>query len=299
MARKRVAPGRTPADEHCLRRIFLLKLILGGKDEDIKSIIKELKEYKCKSPNLDHIKKDTELLSKAGWDFRLGSKILEDGQVVQAILSRGATFAFLWKDSETAGRLDQQVIKKGLLAKAIVNDMQAMENVKWAILGSGTSVHAVARELFERSKTIGIEGISTSNIFVLQEFIRQKPKIKIEITAGTLDWGTACLLRSHGSPYQEGSAAQIVVTSFSGLTKEGFHTIPVIDVVEKEQQLDPKSTSCRYILIPLEWDKIGRYHQLVKLPTDLTDRIHTLSTLTSRTTRSKRRLRLLSTGRRN
>jgi hypothetical protein len=280
MARRRAGVGRTSADEHCLRRLFLLKLILGGKDATVDAIIKELKQCKCRSFSLNHIASDTALLSKAGWLVHLGSKASDDGRLVPAVLSEGATFAFLWKNSEAAERLDKQVNTKSLLAKAIVDDIQEMKNVKWAILGSGTSVHAVARELFERCKIVGIEGISTSNIFVLQEYIRQKPLMTIEVTAGTLDWATACLLLPHGGTYQEGRAAEIVITGFSGLTKEGFHTRPLIDVGEKERQLGPNGTSCRYILIPLEWHKIGAYHRLVKFPTDLNNRPYTYTLYT-------------------
>ena len=266
--------GRTKADDHCLRRLFLLQQILGRKDAAIDIIIKELQKAKCTGLSLKHIRNDLGLLSKAGWLVHLGSKPLDRGQTIPAILSDGATFAFLWKDkeSEAAERLDKQTETKNMLAEALVGDMEEMKDVKWAILGSGTSVHAVAKVLFERSDTVGIEGISTANVFVLQEYIRQKPRMTIEITAGTLDWGTGCLLLPHGGTYQEGRAAEIVVTGFSGLTREGFHTRPIVDVNEKERQLNPEGEACRYILIPLEWSKIGAYHRCVKFPANVHER---------------------------
>lgn len=279
MARNGVKRGRPRSDDNSLRRLYLLKQILKGKDKTIDIIISELKKYQCMGVNLKQIEKDLKVLTKAGWPARLVEIQSKDSHLEQVVQFQEPSFAFQWEGSDAAKRMDQNVRIKTLLAKAVVNDLREMEDVKWAILGSGTTVHAVARELFLREEDIGIEGISTANIFVLQEYIRQYPlDITIEITSGTLNWETGCLLVPGGGTYQEGRNAEVAITSFSGLTNEGFHTKPFIDVMEKQRQLDPKNKACKYILIPLEWSKIGSYHRQVTFPEEINDRRYILYT---------------------
>jgi DeoR/GlpR family transcriptional regulator of sugar metabolism len=260
--------------------LHLLDMLLRGGDTTSGRLVRELQKRNCKGANLENLKRDVDLLRAAGWPIQLGQRRSEDGQLVEAVVFEGAAFAFHWEGSEAAERLNKGITTKSLLARAVVDDLQAMPNVKWAILGSGTTVHAVAEEIFQRGGASGLRGVSTASIFVLEEYIRQRPKsITIEMAPGTLHWDTACLLVPEGSKYHQGHEAEVVITGFSGLTEEGFHTNnPLEDVKEKQRQLDPEGSACKHVMIPLEWSKIGYHHTAVRFPQDLRDRIYHLYT---------------------
>lgn len=270
--------GRPRAEDRCVRVIHLLELILKGSDTPVEVLIQELLRRNCRRVTHKSIQEDTALLARAGWPVSLGNKRLDDGRTLPAVIFGGAPFTFLWDRSAAAKKLDEAVGVKGHLARAVVDDLGAMPGVRWAVLGSGTTVHAVAKEIFRRHDSVGIEGVSTANVLVLQEYICQKPKITIEITTGTFDWETACLLVPGGAVGEQGQHAQVLITSFSGLTQDGFQTKPFNDVEEKTRQLNPEGTSSNRVLIPLEWRKIGEHDRLVKFPEEIHDRVYVLYT---------------------
>ncbi len=272
--------GRPGQEENTLRLLALLNLILKGGDTAVERLIGDLQKHGHRGASAEHVEGDLDLLRKAGWPVKLDQKQSAEGQLVPTVVFDGAAFALHWESSEAARRLNKGMATKTLLARAVVDDLAAMGNVRWAILGSGTTVHAVAKEIFERHEKTGLKGVSTASMFVLEEYVRQKPRgITIEMPPGTLHWDTACLLVPEGNRYHQGHDAEVVITGFSGLTEEGFHTNnPVEDVKEKQRQLDPEGSACKRVMIPLEWSKIGDHHTPVKFPTDLRGRVYWLYT---------------------
>lgn len=176
----------------------------------------------------------------------------------------------LWKGTPIAKRLIKGVQSKQMLAKKVVDFLKEYgDDIYSIILGTGTTTNEVAKELLARIEELNIRGVYTTNLLVLREFILSKTKlhqeeIKVAMAPGILNVNTGSLLSDNGADYLNEFPVDAVITSFSGLSREGFSTNHLHDRSEGLMNLRPHKT-CKYVIIPIEWSKIGIWDIVVKL----------------------------------
>ena len=171
------------------------------------------------------------------------------------------------------GRLGKGKIEKQILANEVVAFLREKrekdeEKIQWLLLGTGTTIYEVTKKILANSGKLDVNHIYTTNLFVLHEFARQKTnplKIRVEMASGELMIDTVSLYDDKGIEHLQGLKADAVITSFGGLHKNEFHSgmHGNYEIAEKVMNLRPQS-QCKYVIIPMEWWKIGNRDQEVR-----------------------------------
>jgi len=237
-------------------QLSILGDLFNGRDLSIGNLIKE---YGYKDERT--AKSDIAKLRSIGIPISLQHNIVS----VTRLSENG-----LWKGTPIAKRLTSGVQPKQRLAREVVDFLKEYgDDIHSIILGTGTTTNEVAKELLARIEELNLRGVYTTNLLVLHEFILSKIKlgeegIKIAMAPGILNVNTGSLLSHNGADYLNELPVDAVITSFSGLSCEGFSMNYFHDRSEGLMNLRPHKT-CKYVIIPIEWSKIGIWDVVVKL----------------------------------
>lgn len=161
----------------------------------------------------------------------------------------------IWSDTEIGNRMGKSESKRKLAQRTYSFIMEHKDNIGTLVLGAGTTVHECAKELINHEAELPKMRFDTDNLLVLYEFICNKSnKLHLELPQGLLDWDRAALKGRGPVKYFQNLAADVVITSFSDMSfKQGFCTIDE----DSDKKLTNLHSDCRWIIIPIEWDKIG------------------------------------------
>jgi DeoR/GlpR family transcriptional regulator of sugar metabolism len=164
----------------------------------------------------------------------------------------------MWFDTKIGNRMGNPESKRKLAEKTFSFIKKHKDDIRILVLGTGTTVHECAKELINRENELHNMRIDTDNLLVLYEFICNRPnKLQLELPKGLLNLDRAALRGPDTIKHFQNLDAEAIITSFSDMSFEkGFCTIHD-DSEEKLANLRPKSNRCRWIIIPIEWDKIG------------------------------------------
>ena len=168
----------------------------------------------------------------------------------------------LWKGTLVGDRLIDSIQSKQRLAQEVVNFLlKKKDEIRRIILGSGTTMRVLTQQLLKSRTELAINNIFTANLLVLREFIANKitpeEKPQIHMTPGRLNIFTGSLYSDDGIKSLGSSPAQAVITSFDGLDYDEITTGQHHELSEKIMNLMPNNKKCRYVIIPMEWSKIG------------------------------------------
>lgn len=171
----------------------------------------------------------------------------------------------LWEDTDVGGRLRKEMGSKKRLAKKTVSFIEERKNdINTLMIGTGSSAYECTKEVLARKEDLRVTNIYTTSLLVLHAFaFYRHAQIRLEMIAGTLDYQTASLVGPEGVKYLSKRPVDAVITSFWGLSKRGFSTLYVYEIEEKRMNLCPHE-ECGYVIIPMEWCKIGLEALLVQ-----------------------------------
>lgn len=173
----------------------------------------------------------------------------------------------LCEGTPVANRLSGDEPTKQLLAKQMVHFLKSIKEkkIEKILVGTGVTCYETVKEIIIHNAELKIETIFTTNLLVLYEFMLRKPAdgIEIQMPPGIFNSPTFSLLNQECISYLQNIKAHAVITSFNGLTQEGFTTGKEQEVSEKIMNLLPHS-QCNYVLIPLELEKVGHEGKPVK-----------------------------------
>jgi DeoR/GlpR family transcriptional regulator of sugar metabolism len=168
----------------------------------------------------------------------------------------------LWEGTPIGDRLIRNVESKERLARRIVDFLyENGESIYRIILGSGTTMFEVTKEIIARRDQLGISNIYTTSLLVVREFVFHKmspvDKPNIHMAQGMLNVHTGSLFSERGVKDLRGLRVDAVITSFYGLFYDEITTGQFHERSEMIANLRPHE-KCKYVMIPLEWFKIGR-----------------------------------------
>jgi DeoR/GlpR family transcriptional regulator of sugar metabolism len=225
---------------------------------------KHIAQEILKNPNISV----NELISNVGKVLNIKSGITVKNEVeickdiLALILSMG--IYQLWKDTPFEDKLLKEAESKKRLANQLVNFIgENKRHINTLLLGTGTTVYEITKEILSREQELAIRKIYTTSLLVLHAFVLKKPKdIELEMVGGDLNDQTASLISQNGVSYLRKQPVDAVITSFWGLSEEGFSTAQDFEVDEKLMNLRP-NMKCNYIMIPMAWSKIGSTGRLI------------------------------------
>jgi DeoR/GlpR family transcriptional regulator of sugar metabolism len=242
--------GKKSGDEVSARNIMVLEQVCGEKNGvSFSALVRSLpKKYKVGENTL---RKNVEELC-----LKIPIIEIKDGKVH----TTPATLEKMWLGTSIGDRLIAPPGPKIALAKAVFSFVEQHKNqIGKLILGAGTTVHKCACELIKGASCLRNIRIHTANLLVFHEFIWHKPaNLYVESPNGELYLDKATLWRGDIAEYFKGVEAQAVITSFSDMSFEkGFCTVHH-DIEEKLANLKPNPETCKWVVIPIEWQKIAR-----------------------------------------
>ncbi len=150
--------------------------------------------------------------------------------------------------------------QKRRLAKATFAFVEKNKRlIKKIIAGTGSTVHECMHELLDREDKLDHMRIYTANLLVLHCSIYHKSKkFFVEVPNGELDLDRAALTGSHIADYFNGiEDVDAILTGFSDMSFDKGFCTEFLDKSSKLVDLRPKSKKCRWVIIPIEWSKIG------------------------------------------
>lgn len=180
-------------------------------------------------------------------------EIYEDAVCVPTVGIEG-----FWKDTQMGERL-RKWERKRKLAKVVFSLVKKNKNlIRKMVAGTGTTVRECVHELIHGQKDLENMRIYTPNLLVLHDFIRHKPdKLFVELPNGELDLERAALAGDKVADYLQELDIDAVITSFSDMSFEKGFCTEFLDKAGKIANLNPTSPKCKWIIIPIEWSKIG------------------------------------------
>jgi DeoR/GlpR family transcriptional regulator of sugar metabolism len=237
--------GKRSEEEVSARKLMVLERVFG--DKDGVSISELAKEYKVGEGT---IKKYVEALKN-----KIPIIEIKSGKVHSAPTGLEA----IWSGTVIGKRLAKPRSKIKLAEAAISFVKKNKKKIQGLVLGTGTTVHECARELINKENDLEHMRVYTDNLLVLHDFIYYKPdKLYLEMPHGELDMERAALRGDEIADYLRNLDINVVITSFSDMSfDKGFCTV-YQDKAEKFANLCPKSKNCRWVIVPIEWLKIGR-----------------------------------------
>ena len=163
-----------------------------------------------------------------------------------------------WKDTQMGERLSKWEQKRKL-AKVVFSLVKKNKNlIRKMVAGTGTTVRECIHELIHGQKDLENMRIYTPNLLVLHDFIRHKPdKLFVELPNGELDLDRAALAGDKVADYLQELDIDAVITSFSDMSFEKGFCTEFLDKAGKIANLKPTSQKCKWVIIPIEWSKIG------------------------------------------
>jgi DeoR/GlpR family transcriptional regulator of sugar metabolism len=171
----------------------------------------------------------------------------------------------LWDGTLVGNRLPQTESAKSRrrLAKRAVDFLgENKDRIDALLLGTGTTVLEVTLQVLLRKRELHISTVCTNSLLVLQAFVSHKPPdIELDLVSGRLDYRTASLRGPEGVKYLSKRGVDAVVTSFTGLTKEGFRASQDYEVSEKRMNLHHPGKRAKWTIVPMAWAKIDSAHE--------------------------------------
>ena len=233
------------------RRYRILEKICKSIHEiEIKSLVDSVRrEFNVSE---ETVTKDLDALSSEGFP-------IEKDRVKVWMPARGMLGT--WVNTAVGGRIKESEQKRRLAEATFIFIKKNKKQIDEIIAGTGSTAYRCVQELIDNEKELGNMKIHTANLLVLHCAVYHKSKnFFVEVPNGELDLERAALKGDHISDYFQGlKNVDAVITSFSDMSfEEGFRT-EFTDKNSKLADLLPnKSPKCKWIIIPIEWLKIGR-----------------------------------------
>lgn len=162
-----------------------------------------------------------------------------------------------WLDTGMGNRLPKSVQKRNLAKVTFKFIRDNKKLIRKIIAGTGTTVYHCLHELLDREDELENMRIYTANLLVLHCSIYHKSKTFLELPNGEVDLERAALTGDHIAGYFQGlEDIDAVITGFSDMSFEKGFCTEFLDKNSKLADLKPKSSKCRWIIIPIEWTKI-------------------------------------------
>ena len=171
----------------------------------------------------------------------------------------------LFHNTAIGTRLSMRRDSKKRLAKCTVGTLASFEPPpRRLLLCAGSTVYEIAKEIFSRNQLLTIDYVYTNNLLVLCEGIMvNPPNITIELLPGQVERDPGIIMGKGTLNSLRKVPVDTVIMSFGGLSlTEGFSSDKDRDEQEKRVNLRPYK-DCKWILIPISWDKIGVVEKLV------------------------------------
>ena len=167
----------------------------------------------------------------------------------------------LWEGTVIGARLKKNIQSKQRLAKKGVDFLKTQESIYSIILGTGTTMYELTKELVGHLDELHVNNIYTTNLLVVREFIHEKvfPEVdpKIHMVQGRLNIRTGSLFSEKGVKYLSDLRTDAVFTSFDGLDRDRITTGQYQEMSEKIMNIKP-AKECKYVIILIEWLKIAK-----------------------------------------
>lgn len=213
------------------------------------------------NPNVDISKLTQTIVRDYDVSPNISAKEVEFCRQILGLISHVGIANLLGAKTFIGSRLRNEQSKqiRAKLAKAVADYIENKPGeIRELILGTGSTIYEVAQEIIARENDLSIDYIYTTSFLVLYAFALGKPsRIRLEVVNGIWDDHTASLQSSRAIDRLLSSHAQAVITSFAGLSTEGFITRTIHDKDEKLMNLYP-GNGCEYVIIPMEWKKLAR-----------------------------------------
>jgi DeoR/GlpR family transcriptional regulator of sugar metabolism len=173
--------------------------------------------------------------------------------------------AIVWQGLFARGlarrRSFQYTASKARLAKCVVNLLEKQQP-RSILLGAGTTVLAVVRELIPRIKDYELNTLQefyTNNLVALSELLLHGGQINIHVPEGRVVTRDGAIIGNAGIDQLKEKKFDAIITSFYGFHPEtGFHSDHEEDKAEKHMNL--VANNCSTIYIVLSWEKFGAHH---------------------------------------
>ncbi len=245
-----------PPHEALMRKFLFLKFLFESSERREITDIESKMQSACRQHKVSYNKKDSVISEK------ILSELLDIFPFVASDKELGLSLIrFLkYRLHVPVSNLARNKESKLRLATCAVERIKTCQSKK-LFVGTGTTAYSVLQQLVLDDYISKITYIASNNLLALCLAIWELPDhVKFDVVQGSLDknYGMIAFPQVSYRDQLKNSSIDTIITSFKGISfDKGFFSDDRRDSQEKLMNLRPPFDSCRNIIIPIGWDKIG------------------------------------------